>query len=230
MPVTMCMTTRTCWPGLAVQGEALLTLCQWLSPAYPVGGFAWSHGLEQAVCDGAVRDAASLADWLELMLTSGAGRTDAILLIAAEGAEGAALEEIAELAAALAPSRERLAETMGQGAAFAAVTRAVWGYDLPDMAYPVVVGRAAGLAGLPAETVAQVYLQAMVSNLVQAAQRLMPLGQTAAQGVLAGLSPVCARVAQMAEAAGLDGIGGAAFAMDIAAMRHERMEPRMFRS
>lgn len=216
------------WGGMRT--EALLTLAQWLSPAYPVGAFAFSHGLEQAVADGAVRDAESLADWLDLMLRSGAGRTDAILLIAAAGAEGAALEEIADLAAALAPARERLAETMAQGAAFAGVTRAVWGLHLPDMPYPVAVGRAAALAGLPPVPVATLFLQAVASNLVQAAQRLMPLGQTEAQRVLAGLAPVCARVAAEAAEAGLDGIGGAAFAMDIAAMRHEGMEPRMFRS
>ena len=213
-----------------MRDEGLLTLAQWLSPAYPVGSFAFSHGLEQAVAEGAVRDGPSLADWLELMLTSGAGRTDAILLIAAAGAEGAALDEIADLAAALAPARERLAETMAQGAAFAGVTRAVWGLDLPDMPYPVAVGRAAALAGLAEVTVATLYLQAVAGNLVQAAQRLMPLGQTEAQRVLAGLAPVCLAVAGAAEAAGPDGIGGAAFAMDIAAMRHEEMEPRMFRS
>ncbi len=230
--MTMTMTlTATCWRGWGgMRAEALLTLAQWLSPAYPVGAFAWSHGLEQAVRDGTVHDATSLADWLGVMLTAGAGRTDAILLVAAAGAEGVALEEIAALAAALAPSRERLAETMGQGAAFAVVTRAVWGFDMPDMAYPVAVGRAAGLADLPVLPVAQVYLQAVASNLVQAAQRLMPLGQTAAQRVLAGLAPLCVEVAGAALEAGLDGIGGAAFAMDIASMRHEGMEPRMFRS
>jgi urease accessory protein len=211
-----------------MRAEALLTLGQWLSPAFPVGAFAWSHGLEQAVRDGAVKDAGTLADWLDAMLTCGAGRTDAILLIEAARAEDVA--EIAELAAALAPSRERLAETMGQGAAFAAMMRAVWGFDMPDMAYPVAVGRAARLAGLPEVTVAQMFLQSVASNLVQAAQRLMPLGQTSAQRVLMDLSPLCAQVAQEADGAGLDGIGGAGFAMDIASMRHERMEPRMFRS
>ena len=225
----MGMMTETSWPGwVGMQAEALLTLSQWLSPAFPVGAFAWSHGLEQAVRDGAVRDATSLADWLDVMLTCGAGRTDVILLIAAARSEDVA--EIAALAAALAPSRERLAETMGQGAAFATVMRSVWGFDMPDMAYPVAVGRAARLAGLPEVTVAQLFLQSVASNLVQAAQRLMPLGQTAAQRVLAGLSPVCARMAQEAAEAGLDGIGGAGFAMDIASMRHEQMEPRMFRS
>jgi urease accessory protein len=92
------------------------------------------------------------------------------------------------------------------------------------------VGRAARLAGLPPVPVAQVFLQGVASNLVQAGQRLMPLGQTAAQRVLAGLAPVCVAVAERAAEAGLDGIGGAAFAIDIAAMRHEQMEPRMFRS
>ena len=230
--MTMTMTlTATCWRGWGgMRAEALLTLAQWLSPAYPVGAFAWSHGLEQAVQDGAVHDAASLADWLGVMLSAGSGRTDAILLVAAAGAEGVALEEIAALAAALAPSRERLAETMGQGAAFAAVTREVWGFAMPDMPYPVAVGRAAALAGLPAVPVATLFLQAVASNLVQAAQRLMPLGQTEAQRVLAGLAPLCVEVAGAAAEAGLDGIGGAAFAIDIASMRHEGMEPRLFRS
>lgn len=208
--------------------DQLLTLTQWLSPAYPVGSFAWSHGLEVAVRDGQVRDADSLTDWLLVVLEQGAGRTDAILLIAAARADNIA--EIADLAAALQPSRERLAETMGQGGAFAATTRAVWGFDLPDMPYPVAVGRAAGLAGLPPVPVAQVFLQMMLSNLVQAAQRLMPLGQTAAQRVLARLSPRCGAVAAEAAQATLDDIGSAALAVDVASMRHEVMEPRMFRS
>lgn len=215
---------------MTIRTDPLLTLVQWLSPAYPVGSFAWSHGLEMAVCDGLVRDADSLEDWLSVVLVHGAGRTDAILLIAAIRAEGAVLAELADLAAALQPSRERLAESMGQGGAFAATTRAVWGYDLPDMPYPVAVGRAAGLARLDPVTAAQVFLQMMVSNLVQAAQRLMPLGQTSAQRVLARLMPLCLQVAADAAGATLDDIGSAGFAIDIASMRHETQEPRMFRS
>jgi urease accessory protein len=215
---------------MTISTDQLLTLVQWLSPAYPVGSFAWSHGLETAVRDGQVKDADSLEDWLSVVLAQGAGRTDAILLIVATRATGVALAELADLAAALQPSRERLAESMGQGGAFAATTRAVWGYDLPDMPYPVAVGRAAGLAGLPPLAVAQVFLQLMVSNLVQAAQRLIPLGQTSAQRVLARLTPLCAIVAADAAVAALDEIGGSGFAIDIASMQHEIQEPRMFRS
>lgn len=205
--------------------DHLLTLTQWLSPAYPVGSFAWSHGLEQAVTAGQVTDAARLQDWLSVALEHGSGRTDAILLRAAHRGE-----DVAELAAALAPSRERRMETLQQGAAFAAITRAVWGLELRDAAYPVVVGQAAGRMGLPVVPVAQLFLFSFASNLTQVAQRLLPLGQTNGQIVLAALAPLCHRLGQEAAVLGVDDIGSGAFAIDIASMRHEMQEPRMFRS
>lgn len=208
-----------------MQADHLLTLTQWLSAAYPVGSFAWSHGLENAVAAGQVHDAASLQDWLGVVLEQGSGRTDAILLAAAHRGE-----TVADLAAALAPSRERRLETLQQGAAFAAITRAVWGLDLADAAYPVVVGRAAGLMGLPVEATAQVYLFSFVSALTQAAQRLMPLGQTKGQQVLAALAPLCQTLGQDAANLSTDDLGSSGFAVDIASMRHEGQEPRIFRS
>ncbi|WP_168770485.1 urease accessory protein UreF [Flavimaricola marinus] len=210
--------------------DALLTMTQWLSPSYPVGGFAWSHGLEMAIADGLVSDQSSLTDWLSAVLEHGAGRTDAILLGLAHRSSPDELSDIADLAEALSPSAERRGETMGQGAAFATTTRAVWGLDVPDMPYPVAIGRAAGLIGLPATPVAQVLLQAMTSNLVQAAQRLMPLGQTKGQIVLAQLSPLCGAIAAEAVELEADDIGSAAFAVDITSMRHETQSPRLFRS
>ena len=214
--------------AIPMHDAQLLVLTQWLSPAYPVGAFAWSHGLERAVARGDVAGADDLAAWLSGVLEQGAGRSDAILLCAAYRADD--VSDVAELAAALAPSRERRMETLQQGAAFAATTRAVWGFDLPDMAFPVAVGRAAALAELPLQPVLAVWLQAFLSNLVQAAQRLMPLGQTAGQQVLADLSPTILRVAEAAISASLDDIGSATFAVDTASMQHETQAPRIFRS
>lgn len=211
-----------------METAGLLTLAHWLSPAFPTGAFAFSHGLEAAIRDGQVRDAAGLQDWLDVMLTHGAGRSDTIFLYAAHAADDMA--GLSALAAALQPSAERRAETLMQGTAFAATLRAVWGHDVADMALPLVVGRAAALQGLPAGPVAAVYLQAMVINLTQAAQRLMPLGQTAAARIVAALGPVAAGVAAEAAELTTDDLGSAAFAIDIASMRHEGMEPRLFRS
>ena len=205
--------------------DPLLILTQLLSPAYPTGSFAWSHGLEQAVADGQVCDATGLQDWLADALLYGSGRTDAILLGAAHRGE-----DVAELADALAPSRERRSETLQQGAAFAATTRAVWRLALVDAAYPVVVGRAAGMMGLPLVPTTQIYLFSFASNLIQAAQRLMPLGQTKGQIVLAALAPLCQTLASQSALLGIGDIGSSALAVDIAAMRHEGLEPRIFRS
>ena len=203
----------------------LLTLAQWLSPAFPVGAFAYSHGVETAIRDGAVTDAASLELWLSDVLAQGSGRADAVLLAAAHRGE-----DVNDLARAFAASAERLRESERQGAAFAGTVRAVWGLDLPDLLHPVAVGRASALKGLDAQTTAALYLQSFASNLVSAAVRLVPLGQTDGQRVLAALSPLCEAVAAEAMTADPEDLWSNAWGSDIAAMRHETMEPRLFQS
>lgn len=216
-------------PGLGVAG--LLSLATWLSPAFPVGAFAYSHGLEWAVHAGDVRDRATLQAWLAHLLTHGAPRSDAILLAHAVRDPGDA--SLAELAEALATTRERRLETMAQGAAFARAVAAVWpapGLTDAPAPYPVAVGRAAAAHGLAAEPVAALYLHAFVANLAGAAQRLVPLGQTDAQAALAALAPLCAAVAAEAAAATLDAVGGFSLRSDIAALRHETQDVRLFRT
>ena len=217
--------------ALALDASQLLTLSRWLSPAFPTGAFAWSHGLEAAVGAGEVRDASSLQDWLDALLRWGSGRSDAILLGSSHRAgDEAEVEALAELASALAPSRERRAEAHALGAAFAGAVRAADRLAVPDAPLPVALGQAARLAGLPALPVALVHLQATAATLVGAAQRLMPLGQTAAQGVLAALALVAREVAEEAVALGPEDLGSSALCIDLASMRHEDQEPRLFRS
>ncbi|ROT99121.1 urease accessory protein UreF [Histidinibacterium lentulum] len=208
-----------------------LRLTQWLSPAFPTGGFAWSHGLEQAVADGAVSDAESLADWAEAVLRHGAGQSDTILLAAAHRApDTAALADLADLALALAPSADRRAETLEQGAAFARTLREVWTLEIPDMALPVAVGRATALTGEPLAPAARLYLQTMLTTLLQAAQRLMPLGQTGAQRLLARLTALVPGHVAATLPLTPDDIALFTPALDAAAMRAETLEPRIFRS
>lgn len=204
----------------------LLTLTQWLSPSFPVGAFAYSHGLETAIRDGRVTNAENLRDWLEDVLEHGSGRADAILLCAAfEDEDG-----VEEIARAFQPSRERLRETERMGAAFARTVREVWTLDVENAPYPVVVGRAAALRGLDAEQVAGLYLHGFASNLVSVAVRAIPLGQTEGQRVLAELTALVARLAAEVQGTSLDDLSSAAFLSDIASMRHETQEPRIFQS
>ena len=177
----------------------LLTLVQWLSPAFPVGGFAYSHGLEWAISEGQVRDAATLRDWLTDILTHGSGRTDAVLLTRAMD-PSADLPLIAATARALATSKERWTETHDQGRAFTEAVNALTDNNFPPVALPVAVGRAARALSLPPERVAALYLHAFASNLVSAAVRFVPLGQTDGQRTLAALHPLIERTAVEAAA------------------------------
>ncbi|MDU8912038.1 urease accessory protein UreF [Aestuariicoccus sp. MJ-SS9] len=205
-----------------------LTLHQLFSPAFPVGAFAWSHGLETAVQSGAVADADGLQDWLETVLRQGAGWTDAVLL--AQAATGGDADALAELALALSPSAERRAETAEQGAAFAATVRSVWQVDLPDAPYPVAVGCAVAALGLPLADALRLYLQAFAANLCSAGVRAIPLGQTDGQRITLALAPLCAELAEAALTATLDDIGGFAPIIDIQSQRHAALHSRVFRS
>jgi urease accessory protein len=217
----------------------------WLSPAYPVGGFSYSHGLEWVVEAGKVRDAATLGGWIEDILHHGAGRSDAILLAEAWRAMTAgderALAEAVALAAALAPSTERRLETLAQGAAFLEATQAVWpspaldrlaaqAREAREIAYPVAVGACAAAHSLPLAPTAQAFVQAFAASLVSAGVRLIPLGQTDGLRVLARLEPLIPPLVVRAFGSSLDDVGAAAVMADIASMRHETQYTRLFRS
>ncbi len=209
---------------------ALLRLLAWLSPGFPTGGYAYSHGLEWAVEAGDVRDGAGLAAWIGDLLRHGSLRSDAILLRAAHAAgAGAALDAVIALAQSVCSCRERRLETVAQGEAFVAAARA-WGCELPadGIAYPVAVGALTAAHGIPASDAVAAFLQAASASLVSAAVRLIPLGQQAGVRALAALEP--GLLAAAAREEGVEALGTACFRAEIAAMRHETQETRLFRT
>ena len=215
--------------------DALRRLLVWLSPAFPTGGFAYSHGLEWAVEDGAVRDEATLTEWVQDVLAQGAGRCDAILLYHAHDAAEDALPALCALGVATALGHERRLETVAQGNAFVRAASVWGGIRLEclaglDTPLPIAVGAACADHGIAAEMAAPAYLQAFAASLVSAAVRLVPLGQTSGLRVLVGLEPTVTAVADDAAGAGLDDLGGACLRSDIAALRHETQETRLFRT
>ncbi len=215
----------------------------WLSPAFPVGAFSYSSGIEWAVEAGDVSDAASLRDWLAAMLTDGAGFCDAVFMAhthrAVASHDDAALRDIAELAAAFVPSRERQLETTTQGRAFIETSRAAWSCEGLEeiiaacgdkIVYPVAVGLVSAAHGIPLEPALHALLHAVVSNWISAGARLVPLGQTDSQRVLAALEADVTATATRAIAASLDDLGSATFRADLASLRHETQYTRLFRS
>jgi len=208
-----------------------LTLTQWLSPAYPVGAFTYSHGLEAAIADGWITSAETLYAFLQDLLDHGAGRSDATFIAAAYRAPSQAdLRSIDATARAFASTYERHVETSDQGAAFSKVTAALWPGLGEDLAYPVALGAAAAREDIPLVLASSLYLQAFVSNLASAAQRLMPLGQTKAQALVKDLAPLCEAVAEDTLEGDLDSLSTQTFLSEITAMRHETQSPRIFRT
>ena len=206
---------------------ARLSLLQWLSPAFPTGGFAYSHGLEQAIADG-LRDPAAIRDWLAQVLLRGGGWLDAVLL--ARTLRGEDPGQMAALACALAGSAERLAETVEQGRALARTIAAITGTPQPPRPLPVALGVAARDLGLPVAEIVAHYLHGFAANLVLGAMRLVPLGQAQGQAMLAGLAPVILDAAVRAAEGGPDLLDGCAIGADLAAMRHETLGTRIFRT
>ncbi|MGL4728059.1 MAG: urease accessory protein UreF [Bosea sp. (in: a-proteobacteria)] len=220
-----------------------LKLMAWLSPAFPVGGFVYSHGLEWAFEAGDINDAPSLEAWLTDLFAHGAPANDAVLFgsmwRASEAADAPALAEIAELAIALANSNERRLETVTQGNAFMLAARAAWACAehealreawAGDVAYPLAVAVTAQGHDVPLDVALPAFLSGVAANLVSAAVRLGVVGQTDGQRITARLLPVIAALAEKSLNATLDDLGGAAFRSDLAAMHHETQYTRLFRS
>lgn len=225
-PTTRRMARRgTCMGRTAGMADPqLLRLLTWLSPAFPVGAFAYSHGVERAIHDNTIRDRATLVAWLSDLLAQGSGWNDAVLCAASWRGE-----DVAELAEAMAGSRERHTETTLQGEAFVQAAEPWTGEGSPAP-YPVAVGRATRNQSVALDAVLTAYLHAFSSNLVQAAVRLVPLGQRDGVAALAALEPVILDTAARASQSTLDELGAATILSDMAAMRHETQYSRVFRS
>lgn len=214
----------------------LQRLFTWFSPAFPVGAFAYSAGLETAIADGTVRTPDTLHNWLLASLRHGPPCCDAILVAEAYRGftDAAQLRDLADLALALIAAPERRAETLALGAAFRTAA-AAWpqsiGLPLPaSCPYPVAIGAIAAASRLPLSDVLTVFLTSLAQGQISVAVRLVPIGQTDGLRILQSLEADISNAAQKAEMSGISDIGAIGFAADIAAMAHETLHTRIFKS
>lgn len=225
---------------------ALCRLLTWLSPAFPVGGFSYSHGIEYAVETGLVSDRASLAGWVEGIVRFGAGRVDAGLFLAAHRAvlaeDRAALRLVSDFGDAWRGTAETALESSAQGTAFLSAVRSVWPHPMLDAwaaelaesrrapAYAVAVAVGAALIGVNERPALVAYLTSFTAALISAAVRLIPLGQTDGLRTAAALEPIILHSINDALRRPWRDLGSAAFAVDLTSARHETQYTRLFRS
>jgi urease accessory protein len=216
---------------ITTEPRQLLQLLAFMSPAFPVGSFAYSHGLEWAIDDGNVKSADDVREWIESLLVHGSGWNDAVLFATAYDASDEVREGIDELALALAASRERTLETSDLGQSFAkAVATLSAGDTMKFQTYPVAVAAACQKTCIDKRSGLLAYLQAFSNNLIAVAVRLVPLGQTKGLEVMRELMPVIVTTVERALKAKLDDLGSSTMLSDISAMRHETQYSRVFRS
>jgi urease accessory protein len=216
----------------------LYRLISWLSPSFPVGAYTFSHGLEYAADAGLVSSSTELQDWIETVLRYGTGRVDAMLIRAAYDASEEELQDIIELASAMKGTSELSKESRSQGQAFAKTVASAWHCDLSGLIqgegieapYSVAVALACKGSNIPVASVLTAYLHAFVSNLVSAAMRLIPIGQTDGQKIIAGMADVVAEVVDDAMRSPMTDIGSSTPMVDWASMQHESQHTRLFRS
>jgi urease accessory protein len=212
---------------MTTPSQDIMILQSWFSPAFPIGAFSYSHGLETAIQQGQVADNASLAAWIDCLLRFGGGWNDA-LFIKLVYDEGPAINT---LCLALSSSSEREQETTELGRSFVRTLNASYGFELPDgLAYPIAVGLAARQEGISLALVIQSYLQAFAANLISVGVRVIPIGQQAGQACLVQLYPVIERMTKKVLNSTEDALGSAAFTSDLMAMMHENNSPRIYRT
>lgn len=228
----------------SITDEGLYRLMAWLSPAYPVGAYAYSHGLEYAVETGAVHDEKSLIAWIEGIVAFGSPRMDGVLFAhawqAVNDRDDDTFRWVAERAAALRGSAELALESRQQGEAFFKTVKA--STHAPEISrfeaalhgaapsYPIAVAVAAALHDVPLRPALVAYVHAFSANLVSAGVRLIPLGQLAGQRAIEALRPAVLATVDTCLRTKPTEIGQAASIVDWTSMKHETQYTRLFRS
>ena len=198
----------------------------WFSPSFPVGSFAYSHGLETAIHNHIVTDKNSLTDWIAFILEYGSGWNDGLCLKAAY--EG---EDINDLCLGLSAGHERHLETQELGRSFTANLNKCYELALPNgLAYPVAVGIASAQLNLDLILTLQSYLQSFTSNLISVGIRTIPIGQMAGQESLVRIFPIIKTLCTQLEGTPLTELGSCSVIADLMSLQHEQNVPRLYKT
>lgn len=217
--------------AITTEPAQLLHLMAVMSPAFPVGGFAYSHGLEWAIDAGDVSSADDLRQWIGALITHGSGWNDAVAFSVAFDGDYDVRGETDDLMLAMAASRERYLETSDLGQSYAKAVATLTAKNI--VAYqscPVVVAATCAAAGIAKRDGLLAFMQAFSNNLIGVGVRLVPLGQTKGLEIMRDLMPCIVETAQRAMTATQKDLGSSTLLSDIAAMRHETQYSRVFRS
>jgi len=201
-------------------------LQNWFSAGFPIGSFAYSHGLETVIEDKVVTDPATLTAWIEFILKYGSCHNDGLFLKAAHKGE-----DLNQLCLSLSAGKERELETLELGQAFTMAVTKTHGLSLPKgLAYPIAIGMASAQLRMNLRLTLQSYLQSFAANLVSVGVRSIPIGQIAGQQCLVQMFPAIKRLGSQLLETHLTELGSCTFIGDMMSIRHESAVPRLYRT
>ena len=196
----------------------------WFSSSFPIGSFAYSHGLEAMIDNKYIKDEKDILKCIDVLTNHGTLKNDFIYI--KETYEG---YELNDIVLANAASKERYFETISLGKSFSKILKETWSFDLePNLSYPICIGKAGLHFKIPFDKLITFYFQSFISNLINICVKHIPLGQKVGQDCIIETLPKIEKLLKDMKNFSMEDIGGINFVSDIHSIKHENLRTRIY--
>ena len=196
----------------------------WFSSSFPIGSYAYSHGLEALIDDKKIKNKDNVKEFLDALLFYGTLRNDYIFMKSIYKGE-----EINELILASASSKERQIEMIDMGNSFRKIMKDSWELSLPENTSFIYCLVKAGLHfDIKFDDLIKFYLQSFISNLINVCVKHIPMSQKDGQSLNVIFINQIQEFLTHSDKLTLKDIGTTFFIGDIFAIKHENLDSRIY--
>ena len=196
----------------------------WFSSSFPIGSYAYSHGLEALIDDKKIKNNNDVKEFLDALLFYGTLRNDYIFIKSIYKGD-----EINQLILASASSKERQIEMIDMGNSFRKIMKDSWELSLPENTSFIYCLAKAGLHfNIKFDDLIKFYLQSFISNLINVCVKHIPMSQKDGQTLNVIYINQIQEFLILSDKLTLKDIGTTFFIGDIFAIKHENLDSRIY--
>ncbi len=204
--------------------DPLQILQIWFSSSFPVGSYAYSHGLEAIIDNKLINNKNDVEEFLNALLFNGTLRNEYIFIKSIY--EG---KEINNLILSSASSKERQIEMVDMGNSFRKIMKQSWDFELAEnTAFTYCLTKAAIHFNIKFDYLIKFYLQSFISNLINVCVKHIPISQKDGQKLNVIFINQIQDFLQKSEKLNLEDIGSTFFIGDLFSIKHENLETRIY--
>ena len=204
--------------------DPLQILQIWFSSSFPIGSYAYSHGLESLIDNKKIENKSDVIEFLEAVLFYGTLRNDYIFLKSIYNNL-----EINDVILSSATSKERQIEMISMGNSFRKIMRDSWELHLEDhTAFIYCIGKAAIHFNIDLDSLSKFYIQSFISNLITVCVKHIPISQKDGQSINVMFINKIQDFINNSKDLTIDDIGTTFFIGDLFSMKHENQETRIY--